>query len=173
MRSRGSGGVALAASLVAAGAALGMAEATLLPPLPVPGVRLGIANVALLLALSWLGPRGALAVGAARVALVGLATGSLGGPATLMASCGCLAAWVGMSLVSRSPSFSLVGWSVAGSAAHVLAQIAAACFLTGSVAPLGLVPLALGLSLPAGLATGSLACAVVSRLPRTVVLFAE
>lgn len=157
---------ALTATLLALAAVLGYAEAVLLPPLPVAGLRLGVANVAVVVALASVGPRAALSVSLGRVLLVGLAVGSLGGPASLMALGGALTSWAVMATLSRAPrAFSALGWSVAGSAAHVSAQLLVACALVGSSAPLALSTVALPLSLATGLATGVIALAVLSRFP--------
>jgi uncharacterized membrane protein len=139
--------VALVGFLVAVGAVLGLLESTVLPPLPVPGVRLGIANVATVLALALLGARPALWTGLMRVLVVGLAVGSLGGPATLLAFSGAAAAWSVMALLARfGDAFSVIGWSVA--------------------APeLVFAPLSLGLALVCGLAVGYSARLLLSRLP--------
>jgi heptaprenyl diphosphate synthase len=158
--------VALVGLLVAVGAVLGLLESTILPPLPVPGVRLGIANVATVLALELLGARPALWTALLRVLVVGLAVGSLGGPATLLAVFGALAAWSAMAVLARCGGrFSVVGWSVAGACAHVAGQLAAACIVTGSQAPLVFAPLSLGLALVCGLAVGYSARLLLSRLP--------
>lgn len=160
--------VSLSAALLALAAVLGLVEATLVPPLPVPGVRLGLANIAVVLALAALGPGRAGAIGLARVVIVGLATGGLGGPGFLMASAGCVAAWAAMStLCLAGERFSAVGWSVAGAAAHVCAQLAVACALAGGPAPLALLPLSLAASLFTGLATGVCARSLLSRIPLT------
>jgi heptaprenyl diphosphate synthase len=158
--------VALVGLLVAIGAVLGLLEAAVLPPMPVPGVRLGLANVATVLAMSLLGPRPALWAGVLRVMVVGLAVGSIGGPATLLALSGALAAWAAMAVLARfGDVFSVVGWSVAGACAHVAGQLAAACLVTGSPAPLVFAPLSLGLALACGLAVGYSARLLLSRLP--------
>jgi heptaprenyl diphosphate synthase len=158
--------LATAGLLVAIGAVLGLVESTLLPALPVPGIRLGIANVAVVLALALVGPRKALAVSILRVVVVGIAAGSLGGPAGILAVSGAICAWAAMALLSRRPAvFSVVGWSVAGAAAHVLGQLAVACLITGSAAPLLFAPLSLAASLGCGLAIGYSARLLLSRLP--------
>jgi heptaprenyl diphosphate synthase len=132
----------------------------------VVGVRLGLANIAVVLAIALLGPRRALAVSVLRVVVVGIAAGSLGGPAGLLAASGALCAWTAMALMSRRPAvFSVIGWSVAGAAAHVLGQLAAACLLTGSLAPLLFSPLSLAASLGCGLAIGYAARLLLSRIP--------
>lgn len=158
--------VVRAALLAALAAAIGYAEAVLLPSLPLPGLRLGLANVAVLVAMLALGPRPAFAVGAVKVVLVGLATGSLFGPSGAMSAAGTLAAWfAAAALLAAGDRFSPVGLGVGASAAHVTAQFAVACALTGSFAPLLLLPLSLAASLPAGLATGYSARLLVSRTP--------
>jgi heptaprenyl diphosphate synthase len=160
--------VAIVGLLVAAGAVLGLLESAVLPPLPVPGVRLGVANVATVLALALLGPRPAMWAGVLRVLVVGLAVGSLGGPASLLALAGVLAAWAAMAYLARFGSvFSVVGWSVAGACAHVTGQLTAACMVTGSPAPLVFAPLSLGLALVCGLVVGYSARLLLSRLPLT------
>jgi heptaprenyl diphosphate synthase len=104
-----------------------------------------------------------------RVVVVGIAAGSLGGPAGVLAASGAVCAWAGMALLSRrSTTFSVVGWSVAGAAAHVLGQLAAACLVTGSTAPLFFAPLSLAVSLGCGLAIGYSARLLLSRLPLAI-----
>lgn len=154
--------------LVALGAVLGLVESALLPPLPIPGVRLGIANIAVVLALTLLGSREALAVSILRVLVVGVAAGSLGGPSMVLGLSGAVCAWSVMAaLASRGATFSVVGWSVAGAAAHVAGQLAAASVLTGSPAPLFIAPLSLVLALACGLAVGFASRLLLSRLPLT------
>lgn len=156
----------LAALLVAVGAVLGLAESSMLPPLPVAGVRLGLANLATVLAMSWIGPVRALRVSVVRVLLVATAAGTIGGPAFLMALTGAVAAWAVMAVIARHlHGTTVVGWSVAGAAAHTAAQLLAASVLTGTSAPLLLAPVSLALSLPCGLAMGSAARLLLSRVP--------
>ncbi len=165
-------GLARAAALLALAACLGLAESLWLPELPIPGLKLGLANLAVVVALAVLGPAKALFVSIGRVVVVGLATGMLFGPITLIAMAGALASCVVMMLVrSRGPVFSVVGWSVAGSAAHVLAQVAAASLLASTTAVLALAPLVLLLSLPSGLAIGLLGRVLLSRISRFSVSF--
>lgn len=152
--------------LLALAAVIGYLEATLMAPLPVPGVRLGLANVAVIIALVRFGPRAAAAVSLGRVLLVALATGTLAGPTFLLSLAGASASLVAMvALASAGPTFSVIGWSLGGSAAHVAAQLLAAAFLTGTRAPLALAPVALGLSIPLGFAVGHLARLLISRVP--------
>jgi len=160
--------IALAALLMTLAALLGYVESVILPTMPVPGLRLGLANIAVVVALATLGTWPALAVSLGRVALVGLATGMIAGPTMFMSAAGALAAWTVMTLArSQVPGLSAVGWSLAGSAANAVAQLVAATFVTGSAAPLMLLPISLGLSIPAGMAIGYAAQLLISRVPRS------
>jgi heptaprenyl diphosphate synthase len=162
--------LASTALLIALGAMLGIVEGSVVPPLPVPGVRIGLANIAVVLALALLGPGPALQVGLGRVLIVALASGTLGGPTFAMAIFGALAAWGVMTALARvAPAVSPLGWSVAGAAAHVLVQLVVAAVLLGTVAPMLMAPLSLALALACGLAVGYSARLLLSRLPVAVV----
>lgn len=164
--------LARGAVLLAVAASLGLAESLWLPALPVPGMRLGLANLAVIVALVVLGPAEALFVSLGRVVIVGLATGMLFGPISVLSAAGAAASWAVMvALRSRGGAFSVVGWSVAGSAASVLSQLVAAAFLTSTPSVLSLAPLALALSLPSGLAIGLVARLLISRIFRLSVSF--
>ncbi|MHB1340473.1 MAG: Gx transporter family protein [Coriobacteriia bacterium] len=155
--------VVFAGVLLALACVLGLAESTI--GSPVPGVRLGLANIAVLVALYECGVGTALAVSVLRVAIVGLATGALMGPATGLAFAGAAAAWGAMALVKAAGSrFSIVGVSAAGAVAHVAAQFAAASLLVGSIGVARFATPALLVGLLLGLATGLVARYVLSRL---------
>ncbi len=165
-RGRPSATVALTAVLLALATCLGYVESVLLPGLPVPGARIGIANIAVLLALVTMGPARAAVVSIGRVVLVGLATGTFAGPAFLLALVGAVAALLAMDAIRRAGErFSVVGWSIAGSAAHVLAQLGLACVVVGSSAPLLMTPLSLGMALLSGIAIGFASRLLLSRIP--------
>lgn len=164
--------VATTGSLLALASVLGLVETLLIAPIPVPGVRLGLANIAVVIALAVLGPSSALLVSVGRVVIVGLATGTLFGPTSAMSLAGALAAWgVMVALWATGDAFSCVGWSVGGSAANVIAQLVVASLISGTTAPLALLPLSLGLSLPSGLGVGFAARTLVSRLSQPAVSF--
>ena len=153
--------------MLALAASLGLAESLWLPALPVPGMRIGLANLAVIVALVALGPGEALFVSFGRVVIVGLATGTLFGPIAVLSAAGAAASWAVMvALRSRGGMFSVVGWSVAGSAASVLAQLVAAALLVSTPSVLTLAPIALALSLPSGLAVGLVARVLISRISR-------
>ncbi len=153
----------LSGVLLAGACILGLLEASVASP--VPGVRLGLANIAVLVALVVLGRGQALAVSLLRVAIVGIATGSLFGPTSALAITGALASWLAMAATLGSRArFSLVGVSIAGAAAHVLAQFGTAAFITGAPGVLSFASVALVASLLFGIATGLSARFVISRL---------
>ena len=158
---------ALGAALLALACILGLIEASLPPIGPVPWLRLGLANIAVVVALAVGGGRMAAVVSAGRVAIVGLATGTLAGPAGAMALAGATASLAVMWVLWRSDvGLSPIGWSAAGSVAHVTAQFAVAAVLLGSSALLTLAVPSLLTALLLGAIVGSLASVVVSRLPR-------
>jgi heptaprenyl diphosphate synthase len=161
--------LAITALLMALAAILGYLEAVALPPLlPIPGLRVGLANIAVVVALALLGSRSALVVTLGKVLIVGLATGLIASPVAWMSLAGSLAAWGVMSLLwSRGVSFSVVGWSVGGAAAHVLAQLIVASAIMQSWTPFLLTPISIASSALAGLAIGFIAHLLLSRLPRT------
>lgn len=157
--------VARLALLVAVATTLQIAESLI--PKPLPWVRLGLANGVTLLAIARLGARAAFALTAIRVLLGGLLLGTLGGPSFLLSASGGLAAALVMTLVHRAftPRVSLLGVSVAGSAAHVGAQLATLGALTGAGgAILALAPLLAATAVPLGLVTGAVVLAAHRRL---------
>ena len=155
--------------LIALGSVLGYVESVLVPALPVPGVRLGLANVVVVLALAVLGARGAFVVTLGRVVVTAALVGSLGGPATLLATTGALASWAIMVGLARAGGrFSVIGWSVAGAAAHVAGQLAVASVMVGTGAPLLFAPVSLALALGCGLAVGCCSRLLLSRIPVAV-----
>lgn len=150
--------------LVAVAITLQIAEGQI--PRPVPWLRLGLANAVTLLILVRAGLRPALAVTAIRVVLSGLLLGTFGGPAFWLSASGGIAAALVMSLALRAaPPLSLLGVSVAGSAAHVVAQLGTISFLLGlGSSAVVLAPILLATAVPLGLVTGALVLAVHRRI---------
>lgn len=157
--------VAMTAGLLAVASVLGLIEAAM-PGLPLlPWLKLGLPNIAVVVALAVSGGRTAAVVSLGRVAIVGLAAGTIGSPVFVIGAAGAVASLIVMWALSRAGgSFSPIGWSAAGSAAHVTAQFLAACWVLGSWSILALAPVSVLLALPLGALTGSLARTVVSRL---------
>ncbi len=149
--------------LLALACVLGLVESSFAAP--VAGVRLGLANIVVVVALAVLGEASALAIGVLRVGIVGLATGTLFGPASALAFAGACAAWAAMSIAFRSRvGFSYIGISVCGAVAHVAAQYLVVVMLTGLAGVLLLAPVSLVTSLLFGIVTGYSARYVISRL---------
>lgn len=158
--------IASTAVLLAVAAVIGYLESVVVPPLPVPGLRLGLANVVVVFTLATLGARAAAFVSIGRVFVIGLAAATLGGPSFALSLAGALASLLVMTaLAAAGDRFSVIGWSIAGSAAHVSAQLVVASALIGSSAPLALAPLALAASIPLGLAVGYTTRLLISRIP--------
>lgn len=157
--------LALTASLLAVACVLGLVEASM-PSLPVaPWLRLGLANIAVVVAFALGSGRSAAIVSLGRVALVGLATGSLFTPLFAMATAGAVASLAAMWAARRLiPGLSPAGWSAAGSAAHVLGQFGAAAMLLGTGSIIALAPPSVLVSLAFGAIIGSLAQVAVSRV---------
>lgn len=161
--------VATGAALIGVACMLGLIEASMPPLLVAPWLKLGLANIAVVIALAVADVKMALATSFGRLVIVGLATGTLVGPAALIAAAGAAGSLAVMAVLARSGSaFSPIGWSAAGSAMHVLAQLLSACVLLGTTSFLSLAPLSVLLALALGVATGSLALTVVSRLSHVV-----
>ena len=159
--------VALGAVLLAVACVLGLVEASL-PALPVaPWLRLGLANIAVVVALALGGLRSAATVSIGRVVIVALATGTLLSPAFTMSAAGAVAALLAMAAAKAfGPRLSLVGWSAAGSVAHVIGQFAAAALVLGTGSVVVLAPPSALLALVFGVVVGSLALVAVSRIPQ-------
>lgn len=157
--------VAAGSALLAVACVLGLVEAAL-PGLPfAPWLRFGLANIAVVIALALFSGRVAAVVSIGRVGIVGLATGTLLGPTSVLAAAGAMASLAAMWVIARHvPGASPVSWSAAGSAAHVLAQFLVASVLLGSGSLLVLAPPSVLVALVLGALVGYLALIAVSRL---------
>jgi len=176
MRSRAdtTSSTAVTGALLAVATCLGFIEATLLPPAVLPGIKIGLANIAVVLALATAGPYSATIVSLGRILLVAIATGSLGGATfaiSMTAGIASLAVMYGMSLFRNS--FSVVGWSIGGSATHILAQLLTIGYLIGTREAFALSPMLLFVSLGSGLITGFAAKIVLINLPSSSLSIAK
>lgn len=145
--------------LVGLGVALQAAEALLLPPLPLPGLKLGLANVATLLALELGGAGTALTVAVLRVCVAALVVGGFLSVNFTLSLSGALTSallitwgrrWGGARLTSR-------GLGVIGAAAHNAGQVLTFWLLSGQRGALLYLPPLLLLAVPAGACTGTAA----------------
>ncbi len=157
--------MAFVGMLTASACVLGLVEASV--PLPLPGVRLGFANIAVVLTLAICGPVSALFVSLARVMIVGIATASLAGPASIVSWAGAVCSWLVMAVLWRTGRHSLVGTSAAGAVVHVAAQFATVSVIVGGLGVATLATPAMLVGLAAGVLVGSVAQAVLSRVDVT------
>lgn len=135
-------------------------------PTPVPWLRLGLGNAFALAALSLWGFRAGVYVALGKVVVGGLIAGKLFMPGSLLALGGSAASVAVMALMQRLP-LGFVGVSMAGAAAHSLAQLFLAQWLIlKTPAVWALAPAIGALSVVAGAATGVAAawlCEVAAR----------
>jgi len=160
------------ALLVALGVILHRVEALL--PLPAPWIKLGLANIMTLLALVFLGFKEALIVTGMRIFLGSIIGGTFLGPTFFLSLTGGLAATGAMALVYRRAGgpFSLIGVSIVGAMAHVLAITFSVYFVfIPQNAFLHLLPLFLSLALVSGILTGMAGNILSSRLTEANVTF--
>lgn len=151
--------------LAAAGVSLFVLESFL--PAPVPFLKIGLANVSSVIALTLLGPIPMLLVAMIRVVAGSALTGTLLSPAFMLALGGALAAaavMAGVRLLAGN-RISELGLSLAGAAAHVLAQLLLVRLLmVGSDAVYVLLPLLLGAGIAGGMVVGTIALRLVRTL---------
>jgi len=136
-------------------------------PRPLPWAKPGLANIATLLALYWLGPASAWAVAILRVLLGSFFLGSFLNPGFWLSLAGSVAAVAVMTLLKKfgAKQFSVIGLSLAGALAHVLAQITVAgCLIVKRVEIVYLLPAMLWPALFAGLVVGIAALLLLERL---------
>lgn len=158
------------AKLVALASVLQVGES--LFPHPVPGIRLGLANIITLIVLVRHGVSASVSVAALRTLVSALVLGTFLSPAFLLSFVGALASTLVMavfyllSVRSRLPLFSCFGVSVAGSAAHLSAQLAVVGMLARTSAFLWLWPYCALAAVVAGLLTGWVARGAMGRIER-------
>jgi uncharacterized membrane protein len=160
------------ALLVALGVILHRVEALL--PLPAPWIKLGLANVMTLLALVFLGFKEALIVTGMRIFLGAIIGGTFLGPTFFLSFIGGLTALLVMALVYRKGTgpFSLIGVSIVGATAHILAITFSVYFVfIPQNAFLHLLPIFLSLALVSGILTGIAGNILSDRLTQANVSF--
>ena len=128
--------------------------------LGVPGIKIGLANIVVVLALYSLGAGCALAVNLIRIALSALLFGNLF--SAVYALCGALFSLAVMLLLKKPDIFSLTGVSMAGGAAHNIAQLAAAAVIADSAKVFIYLPVLVLAGAAAGIFNGAV-CTLVLR----------
>ncbi len=138
-------------------------------PHPLPWAKPGLANIATLLALYWLGAASAWAVTLLRILLGSFFLGSFLNPGFWLSLAGGVASVAVMTLLKKfgEKQFSVIGISLAGALAHVLAQIIVAGFLiVRRWEIVYLLPVMLWPALFAGVVVGLAALFLLERLSR-------
>ena len=157
------------ALLSAFGLTLFLFEASL--PRPLPWAKPGLANIATLLALFTLGARSAWAVTFIRIIVGSFVLGSFFSPGFWLSFAGGVCSCSVMIVLRRyaSRSFSVIGLSLAGALAHVLAQITlAAVLIIQRVEVIHLLPLMLWPALVAGFIVGLAAFLLLERFAQAL-----
>ncbi len=157
----------LARTALLAGFGLVMFLFEALLPRPLPWAKPGLANIATLLALYLLGAASAWAVTLLRVLLGSFFIGSFLNPGFWLSLAGGCAATAVMTTLKKhaSAQFSVIGISLAGALAHVLAQITVAGWLiVHRVEIVYLLPAMLWPALFAGFVVGVAAFLLLERL---------
>ena len=142
-----------------------------LVPLPsslgVPGIKLGLANIVTLFAIFYPGRRYAVIILLARIFLQSTLFGSV--TALIFSLCGGLFSFFIMCLmqIKFDKWFSLIGISIAGSAAHNIGQILAACVYFKTASVICYLPILLMAAVLMGLVTGYIAVLLFKALERS------
>ncbi|PKM89672.1 MAG: heptaprenyl diphosphate synthase [Firmicutes bacterium HGW-Firmicutes-12] len=137
---------------------LGLLEAFLPNPFPLPGVKLGLANIVTLLVIYLFGTKEGLAIAFLRVLFVSFLSGTFLSVGFFLSLSGAtVSALVMAALKKYIPSLSIIGISIAGAVTHNIAQLLAASVLIQTGYIFFYLPVLLLASLPTGLSTGYMA----------------
>lgn len=135
---------------------------SMLPSLPIPGVKLGLANVAVVFALYALGGVDAAAVSFVRVLMIGILFGNAA--SFFYSAAGALLSFILMAVLKKAGKFTVIGVSVAGGVAHNIGQVAAAVVLLGVDEILLYLPVLVGTGVIFGVVIGILGGVVIARV---------
>lgn len=138
---------------------------TLLPALPIPGMRLGLSNVVTVFLLYAVGAKYALAVSLVRVVLSAALFGSFS--SFLYSAAGAAFSFAAMWLLLRLGRFSLPAVSTAGGMLHNVGQLAVASILFGyPIIATAYLPALLICGALTGIAVGVTAALLCKHLPK-------
>ena len=130
---------------------------SMLPVIPVPGVKLGLANVVTIIIMYKYGETDALTILILRIILVGLLRGNIFSVTFFLSLSGGMTAYLMMVLFKKLKVFSIIGVSIMGAFGHSVGQIVMAIFLIERTELIYYFPYILLLSVLTGLVTGILA----------------
>lgn len=152
--------------LTATGIILGYFENMLVPLPLLPGIKLGISNIVILfiiISFSW---KQALLCGMVKAVVCGMFSGGSG---IIYSVCGmALAVFLMNTAIKlyRKDRASETGLSILGSGGFGIGQIAAACFMLSSSAPVYYLPVILVFSVVSGAVTGILCHIICERIKK-------
>lgn len=129
---------------------------SMLPVIPVPGVKLGLANVVTLIIMYKYGEKDAFTILFLRIILVGLLRGNIFSVTFFLSLSGGMTAYLMMFLFKKMKTFSMIGVSIMGSFGHSVGQIVMAIFLIERIELVLYFPYILVLSVITGVVTGIL-----------------
>ena len=110
--------------------ALSWLDSLLSAAMPVPGLRLGLANTVICAVLMKYSVKEGFAMSLLRSGFVSLTRGTVSG---IMSLCGGMSAFVVTALLISQKRLNVRTISVLAAAAHIVGQLAAACFIMGTV----------------------------------------
>jgi heptaprenyl diphosphate synthase len=130
---------------------------SLLPVIPIPGVKLGLANVVTLIVMYIYGEKDAFMVLLLRIVLVGLLRGNIFSVTFFLSLSGGMTAYLMMVIFKKVKVFSIIGVSIMGAFGHSVGQIVMAIFLIERAELIYYFPYVLVISVVTGVMTGLIA----------------
>ncbi len=139
---------------------------SMLPVIPIPGVKLGLANIVTLVVLYRYSGKDALILVMMRIVLVGLLRGNIFSVTFYLSLSGGTIAYLMMYIFKHLNIFSVIGISITGSLGHSIGQIFAAIFFIEQAKIIYYLPYILILSIFTGIFTGILSKRVLDILKK-------
>lgn len=127
-----------------------------------PGVKLGLANLVILVALYSIGTKEAWIINTVRIVLAGLMF--TGVSMMLYSLGGAICAMIVMSILKNRKTFSIIGVSIGGAAAHNFGQLLVAALMVENFAIFSIMPALMIMGLLSGIIIGIVANVLVVRI---------
>ncbi len=157
-------GMALALALICS-----YVEALIPLPIGIPGVKLGLTNIVIVIVLYLGDVRDGACVSIARVLLAGFFFGSL--YSILYSLAGAILSLLVMAGLKRTGQLHLISVSAAGGVAHNVGQFLVAALVVENYRILYYLPVLFLVGMLTGVLIGIVACAVLRRLPRELLVY--
>ncbi|WP_102266473.1 Gx transporter family protein [Massilicoli timonensis] len=153
------------ALLIAMAILFQLIEASIPLPYVIPGFKLGLANCVAMIALYRYDNKTMTFVNLMRVVLAALMRGTLFQISFWLSFAGAICASLAMWFTKRFTPCTIYGTGMAGSSAHVIAQVAVIMLLYEQWRMIAVLPLLLVTGIPTGIAIAWIAALVLKRLP--------